>query len=317
MLFSVITINRNNAEGLEKTIRSVVAQTYTDFEYIIVDGASTDNSVEVIERESHPQPFLEGREFSAEMQVLPLGKDLGRASISWISESDSGIYNAMNKGVRMAHGDYLLFLNSGDAFASSDVLSTVAQQVLPFGVALPRQTGEPEGGIKTIEDSGGTLASIIIGRVNVVNGERIVSQSKMLTEEDLTLFNLYLWGIPHQASFIRRELLLENPYDESLRINADWRFFVQEIVLKNAKVELVPDVIANYDDGGISSTQTEKLLKERAEAFRSMIPERIAANYQAVFPYYYEVKRVAWLLRHPFFYKVYRAWTSLGMRIKQ
>ena len=89
MTLSIITINRNNAQGLKKTMQSVVSQTSKDLEYIVVDGASTDESVEVIKH------FAEQRD------------------IRWVSERDKGIYNAMNKGIGMAQGEYVMILNSG------------------------------------------------------------------------------------------------------------------------------------------------------------------------------------------------------------
>lgn len=102
MLFSVITINYNHADGLERTIRSVVDQTYHDFEYIVIDGGSTDGSRDVIKRYADRIDF-------------------------WVSEPDGGIYPAMNKGTAHAHGCYCLYLNSGDEFYSDDVLRQVAE----------------------------------------------------------------------------------------------------------------------------------------------------------------------------------------------
>ncbi len=97
MKLTVITINRNNAVGLRKTIKSVVEQTFTDFEYIIIDGASTDDSVNVI------------KEYSDKVTY-------------WVSEPDNGIYNAMNKGILKSKGEYLLFLNSGDWLYDKNVI---------------------------------------------------------------------------------------------------------------------------------------------------------------------------------------------------
>ena len=94
MFLSIITINRNNAEGLKKTLESVASQTCRDFEHIIIDGASTDGSVDVIK----------------DYVASPSGKNVSY----WISEPDSGIYNAMNKGIKKASGDYISLLNSGD-----------------------------------------------------------------------------------------------------------------------------------------------------------------------------------------------------------
>ncbi len=99
MKLSIITINRNNAEGLEKTLRSVAAQSFREFEYIVIDGASTDGSVEVIKK------------YEAQF-----------AHLKWVSEPDQGIYNAMNKGVHKTTGDYIQILNSGDCLASNDII---------------------------------------------------------------------------------------------------------------------------------------------------------------------------------------------------
>ncbi|MBQ7550846.1 MAG: glycosyltransferase [Bacteroidales bacterium] len=99
MKLSIITINRNNAAGLEKTMQSVAAQTFKEFEYIVVDGASTDESVEVIKK-YEPQ----------------------FAHLKWVSEPDSGIYNAMNKGLCMASGEYIQILNSADCLAAYNVV---------------------------------------------------------------------------------------------------------------------------------------------------------------------------------------------------
>ena len=266
MRYSIITINRNNAEGLESTILSVLNQSCADYEYIIVDGASTDTSVDVISRLCNH-----------------------RTNIKWISEPDSGIYNAMNKGVAMSAGDYLLFLNSGDTFSDNEVLSMM----------------EPE----TVTED------IVIGRVNVVKEGKAVSTSPALSNKDLTLYDIYLWGIPHQAAFIKRDLLVRCPYDENLVINSDWKFFVQMIVLDNVPVKTVPGIVADYDGEGISSTNMDMLLQEREKVFREIIPAKIADNYLAIFPHYYEVKRMKWLLEHKGFYRVYRMFCTLGIKL--
>ena len=109
MELSIITINRNNASGLEKTMASVLRQTHQDIEYIVVDGASTDNSVDVI------------KSFSNDSRLR------------WISERDNGIYNAMNKGIRMATSEYIMILNSGDYLRDADTIQQMSQSLAQLG----------------------------------------------------------------------------------------------------------------------------------------------------------------------------------------
>jgi glycosyltransferase involved in cell wall biosynthesis len=110
MQLSIITINKNNASGLEKTIQSVVSQTFKDFEYIVIDGNSTDESVEIIKKYSSGINY-------------------------WVSEPDTGIYNAMNKGIRKAKGEYCLFLNSGDWLISPVTLQDVFNEIVNMNPA--------------------------------------------------------------------------------------------------------------------------------------------------------------------------------------
>ena len=101
MKYSIITVNYNNKDGLRATIESVVSQTFRDFEFIVIDGGSTDGSVDVL-------------------------KEYNDKITYWVSEPDKGIYNGMNKGIAKATGDYLNFMNSGDCFYADDVLQRVA-----------------------------------------------------------------------------------------------------------------------------------------------------------------------------------------------
>ena len=100
---TVVTVCRNSAASIERTLQSVLAQDYADFEYVVIDGASTDGTLEILHRHA------------------------GRIA-ALVSEPDRGVYDAMNKAVRLARGEYLLFMNAGDVFAASDVLSAVAAQ---------------------------------------------------------------------------------------------------------------------------------------------------------------------------------------------
>lgn len=272
MKVSIITVNYNNAEGLERTLNSVLAQTYDKIEHIIIDGGSTDGSVDVIKRYVQRVRELENERIRDE----------------WVSEPDKGIYDAMNKGVRKASGEYLLFLNSGDILASDTVLEKVAPYLENY--------------------------DFIVGRVYFsVNGKRI-SVSPLLSEKDMSMYYMYLHGINHQSAFIKRQLLVNIPYDTTVKMNADWLFFVQQIVMRNATVKFVDKFIADFDKTGLSSN-TKAVVEERKEVLKKVLPERMCSDYDHVIPHYYEVIRVEWLLRHPFWYKIYRGLTTFARKI--
>ena len=176
---SVITVNRNNAGGLAKTISSVVSQSWRDFEFIIIDGASDDNSPEIIRQNEDHLSY-------------------------WISEPDKGTYHAMNKGIKVAKGEYCLFLNSGDYLVHSTVLEKV------FSLDIK--------------------ADIISGDVLKIrpNGKfRRVS-----SPETISLHKLCIHSLPHQATLIRTGLFEEiGYYNESYRIASDWEFFLKALVI--------------------------------------------------------------------------------------
>ena len=222
MILSIITVNLNNAEGLEKTLASVRAQTAFDqIEHIVVDGASTDGSVAVLERYAD--------------------------TLHFVSEKDGGIYEAMNKGVRMAQGTYLLFLNSGDWLADETVLSSL----------LPHLDGTP----------------LVIGRMQGATTGIVTPIC-----EQITLLWLYRFFIPHPATFIKRDLLEKRPYDESLRISSDWKFFVQTLVLDNVSYLSVDRIISIFDESGISSSNGSVGEKERILILKELFPEKVGAS---------------------------------------
>ncbi len=225
MLFTVITINYNNKIGLCQTIESVLGQTYKDFEYVVIDGGSSDGSVEVI---SHFQERIS----------------------YWVSEKDRGIYHAMNKGVIQAHGEYCIFINSGDCFYNESVLEQVFQK-------------------KAIDD-------IIVGKVSIDEFDHLVSPPP---RGDLTFYHLYSGAIPHQGSFIRTSLLRMFPYDENLKISSDWKFFVQTLVLNNCSVLYLDFFVARYDLNGLSSSNPELMRKEKDEVLADLFPPRVLADY--------------------------------------
>lgn len=226
MKISVITINYNNAIGLRKTIESVVCQTYNNYEYIIIDGGSTDKSVDVI------------TEFSEKITY-------------WVSEPDKGIYNAMNKGFAVATGDYCIFMNSGDCFYDENVF-----------------TGFSE--ICHQED-------IVVGLVyNKSNNALLFSQPKKI----ISLYNLYSSTIPHQGAFIKTTLQKKFPYNENLKIVADWDFFVHAVILANCSIRFTNLPIALFDIEGVSTSNPQVTWNEKEMVLKQIFPQRVIADYQ-------------------------------------
>lgn len=211
MKLSIITINRNNLEGLKKTLASVQAQqTDIDWEWIIVDGASTDGSSELV-------------------------RSLDLSNLTAIIEPDSGIYNAMNKGILASKGEYLLFLNSGDALASPDVIETVAEYLIG-------DTDLVIGSVRIDE----TVHSVDLGTV-----EKVVHR--------MNYFSIF-----HQATFMHRSLFERYGfYREDHRISSDWWFFYKCLIAGDATFEVISFVVTDYDSTGISSANNALSYSER------------------------------------------------------
>lgn len=226
MLFSIITINYNNCEGLRRTIESVIGQTFNDFEFLVIDGCSTDGSVDII------------KEYAASISY-------------WVSERDNGIYHAMNKGITQAHGDYCIFMNSGDCFYNNNVLRII--------------------------ESVNSNDDIIIGKVSVNKPGVVISPPP---KGELTFYHLYSGSIPHQGSFIRTELLRKKPYDENLRISSDWKFFVQTIIIDNCSVRFVDEYVAKYDLNGFSSDNPKLMREEKERVLKELFPPRVLEDYR-------------------------------------
>ena len=184
MLLSIITINYNNAEGLRKTLASVASQTYAEIEHIIIDGRSTDNSVEVIrEYESSLASRLCGVPENAR-------GDLGCSSplasrLKWLSEKDTGIYNAMNKGIRMATGDYIQILNSGDILATPDVTERMMAALAERNEKINNQQSKQLDN-QQLKQSSGDIVNIVENKiVDIVENTKSNQQSEQLDNQQL------------------------------------------------------------------------------------------------------------------------------------
>lgn len=260
MRLSIVTINRNNAVGLEKTMQSVASQTFKEFEYIVVDGASTDGSADVIKK-------MES-EF---------------AHLKWLSEPDKGIYNAMNKGIRMATGDYIQILNSADCLAADDVTERMLD-------ALEKED----------------RPSILYG--NMVkcfpDGHRMVD--KCFAGQEITMLGMYTGTLNHDPAYIRRDLFEKyGYYDEGLKIVSDWKWYLQAIVLGGEKPRYVDIDVTLFDMTGVSenSENKEKIRKERRTVLEKLIPSVYLRDYDR---YANDIVLMRRIHRHPWAYKMVR-----------
>lgn len=227
MKYSIITINYNNKEGLELTIQSVLGQTCKDYEYIIIDGGSTDGSVDVI------------RQYADHISY-------------WVSEPDKGRYNAMNKGIRQATGDYLNFMNSGDTFHSPKVLEDITN--MNFN-----------------ED--------------IITGGFYDSEKKIkhiIQPQEVTLLTMRKNTFNHQATFYKRDLFKKRLYDENYIIQSDAKFNYLSIIYDNCSVRIIDYIVADYDFNGISSNLAI-VDKEWNQLLAELFPPRILKDYKAMY----------------------------------
>lgn len=228
MKLSIITVNLNNRDGLQKTIDSVICQTFKDFEWIIIDGGSTDGSKELIEQYSEHFSY-------------------------WVSEPDKGIYNAMNKGILKAKGEYILFLNSGDYLYTSSTIYDV--------FSIPRFADVLYGDV-VMEDSGW--------------------QEKR--PKKISMYYLIHGGtISHSGGSFIKKNLFDNfgLYDEGLKIVSDWKFFIITVGLNNASTQYIDSIFSYYNEG--ASSDKELCLWERTHTLNKLLPAKIIEDYQTFF----------------------------------
>ena len=249
MKLSIITINLNNREGLKKTFESVSVQTFKDFEYIVIDGGSTDGSRELIEKNADRFAY-------------------------WVSEPDSGVYNAMNKGIQKAKGDYVLFLNSGDFLIEKEVLGKVFASEL--------------------------TADIVNARCNVSDHGKLVWTSPYLPK--VTLKTLYSVGLPHQSTFIKRAMFDRfGLYRDDFKYNSDIAFWYKAILFGDAITHGLDMVTTDYDQNGMSGTQSdsETYKNEMREILSEGILPRVLPDYEEWAKEKTILQKYEWIESHP------------------
>ena len=222
---SIVTINYNNLAGLKKTRESISAQTYEEYEWIVIDGGSTDGAKE----------FLQ--EHSEEM-------------VYWCSEKDKGVYNAQNKGIALAKGDYVICMNSGDCFHDKDVLQNVFKENHSEDVLYGDwMRVYPDGNIEKKE-----------------------------APQKMTPYFFYYDNICHQAMFIKTSVMQNSPFDETYKIYADWSKW-RELYQNGCSFCYVPVVVCDYlagiglseiigDQNGIELKRLEDCLPEGIQMIR-------------------------------------------------
>lgn len=273
MKLSIITITYNNAEGLQRTIDAVQAQTYRDFEHIIVDGGSTDGSAEII-REYADSEAIRLKSYKANKVSETSPNDLISSSpnslptqvVRWISEKDKGVYDAQNKGIAMAQGEYCYFLNAGDTFCANDVLERIFSTNNLIASSPNHRITAPDiiYGNEVIVDGAGQ-------RVGIARGV-----------ENPSFVDLYNSCMKHQASFIRRELFEKyGMYDAAMRICSDFDWFFRVIAFHDDVTLQYKDVdIAYFENTGLSYHAPELCAKERQQILNRYMSKRMQKDYE-------------------------------------
>ena len=219
---SIITINYNDEKGLKKTLESVVNQTFKEFEFVVIDGGSTDGSTELI-------------------------LDCKDKISYWTSEKDNGVFHAMNKGIKVATGDFVIFMNAGDTFYSETTLTEVVPELnAEFDIYYGDNYKES------------------------ANSKRLKTYP-----EHLQFSFFYTSSLNHQSTFIRKSLFDEHfYYNEEYKIASDWEFFTYVICHKNVPYKYLKKTISVYDFNGISSNPkfSELFQKEKLESIQKYFP---------------------------------------------
>ena len=213
--FSIITITFNAASVIEPTLQSVLSQTYTNYEYLLIDGGSTDDTV--------AKAKASGIEFA-----------------HIVSERDNGLYDAMNKGIALATGDYLCFLNAGDAFYAPDTLQTIANTAMAYD----------------------TFPCVLYGETAEVDDDRNFVRMRRLSVPEKLTWKSFRSGmlVCHQAFYARRDIA--PMYDLKYRLSSDVDWCIK-VMKKSSKLVNVNAVVVNYLQNGLSLQRHRESLKER------------------------------------------------------
>jgi glycosyltransferase involved in cell wall biosynthesis len=217
--FTIITVTYNAVQWLERTIQSIVAQTYPAIEYIIIDGGSTDGTLKIIRQyESHVS--------------------------HWVSELDNGLYDAMNKGLQFATGDYVWFINAGDTLPAADILQEISRK------------------IRLVSKKSVPLPDVIYGETMIMDAQGVSLGLRRLKAPQKLTWKSFRMGmlVCHQSFIVKREIA--PLYDLNYRLSADYDWCIR--CLKRATVVYnTHRVLSNFLEGGLTGAQRKVSLKER------------------------------------------------------
>ena len=266
MKLSIITINRNNAAGLEKTMLSVAAQTFKEFEYVVVDGASTDGSVEVIKK-----------------------LEPGFAHLKWVSEPDKGIYNAMNKGIMMTSGEYIFILNSSDLLFSSTAIEEMLE-------ALSQD--------KNVRLLLGNIVKAGVKRRRRMRPKHETRQLKPI-ESSMFLFyhGTIPHDAAFIKKDVFEEF---GYYDENMKICSDWKLFLDVIELGGVVPMYVDIDLVLFDMCGISESGGKNasiIQEERRSYLKQILHPSILKDYDQ---YWSDILIINRLHKYPVVFKMVR-----------
>lgn len=233
MKISIITITYNSASSLQRALDSVQSQTYKDIEHVIIDGASTDGTRKLIEAYAKQHK-----------------------NVKWVSEKDNGIYDAINKGIRLATGDVIGFLHSDDMFYSVDSIGQIA-------AAFEQNQ-----------------ADVVYGDLQYMRGNKVVRRWKSNAFNSRAL--KYGWMPPHPTVYVRREVYQQvGEYDSWFRISADYDMILR-IFTAGYNTHYIPEVLVCMETGGASNKNTKARLSKTMEDYIVLKKNHVGAGYLTV-----------------------------------
>ncbi len=264
-LISIITVVLNSEEYIENTILSVINQSYKSKEYIIIDGGSNDGTLDIISK-------------------------YGNRINYYLSEPDEGIYDAMNKGIKLASGDWIIFMNAGDSFVENGVFEKIIKEVYKYNENLEK--------------------------VNLIYGNALVVNNKLgivyKVKKEITGINTFYFSIKqpicHQAVLFNRSIFDEiGVYNKKFKLAGDYEWFVRFFMGKENYIAKFIDIdIVNFQMDGLSFDLLLNMLIERKIIAKKYFPFYIFFLFLSLFPFLYLKSKILMVVKETKLFNVYR-----------